>query len=260
MVDLSKMITIPDLGSGQILYNSDQMRSLYKETRDLIDISLSSYQLSLLEAYQKELDDWNERYSLTAIHEPEKIRVKHFLDSFSPWLVMKDTPVNRLIDIGTGAGFPGIPLKILLPDTEVVLVDSVGKKTDFCQHIIDKLDLSGIDIILDRVERLARDDQYREVFDWAVARAVARLDTLSEYMLPFVKIGGRMLAMKGDQGPSETQQAEQAVKLLGGELTQVQRITLPGVTEDRFLITIEKIASTPEKYPRRVGVPTKRPL
>jgi len=236
------------------------MRALLKETRDLLGISLSPYQLSLLEAYQRELDDWNERYSLTAIHEPEKIRVKHFLDSFSPWLVMKDTPVNRLIDIGTGAGFPGIPLKILLPDSEVVLIDSVSKKTDFCQHIIDKLDLSGIEVIHDRVERIAREDQYREEFDWAVARAVARLDTLSEYMLPFVKIGGRMLAMKGDQGPSETQQAEQAARLLGGELSQVQRLTLPGVTEDRFLITIEKIASTPEKYPRRVGVPSKRPL
>ena len=236
------------------------MESLSKETRDLIGISLSPYQLSLLEAYQEELDDWNERYSLTAIHEPDKIRVKHFLDSFSPWLVMKDTPVNRIIDIGTGAGFPGIPLKILLPDSDIVLVDSVGKKTEFCQHIIDKLDLSGIKVVHDRVERLARENLYRENFDWAVARAVARLDTLSEYMLPFVKVGGKMLAMKGDQGPSETQDAHQALILLGGELSKVLRLTLPGVTEDRYLVTITKKASTPDKFPRRVGVPTKRPL
>lgn len=236
------------------------MKSLLKETRELVGINLSPYQLSLLEAYKEELDDWSERFSLTAINQPEKIRVKHFLDSFSPWLVMKDTIVNRLIDIGTGAGFPGIPLKIILPDSEVVLVDSVHKKTDFCQHIIDKLDLKGIEVIHDRVERLAREKDFRESFDWAVSRAVAHLNTLSEYMLPFVKIGGNMLAMKGNQGPTEAQQAHQAVHLLGGELSQIQRLTLPGVTEDRYLITIEKKASTPEKYPRRVGVPIKRPL
>jgi 16S rRNA (guanine527-N7)-methyltransferase len=236
------------------------MESLKKETENLIGISLSPYQISLLEEYQRELNDWNQRFSLTAIHEPDKIQVKHFLDSFSAWKVMRDTPVNRMIDIGTGAGFPGIPLKILLPDSEIILVDSVNKKTDFCHHIIEKLNLSGISVIHDRVERLAKEKRFREEFDWAVARAVARLDTLSEYMLPFVKIGGKMLAMKGDRGPSETQRAHQAVKLLGGELSQVQRITLPGVTEDRYLITITKKASTPEKYPRRVGVPAKRPL
>jgi 16S rRNA (guanine527-N7)-methyltransferase len=143
---------------------------------------------------------------------------------------------------------------------EVVLVDSISKKTNFCQHIIDELDLKGIQVIHERVERLARREEFREKFDWAVARAVARLSTLSEYLLPFVKIGGRMLAMKGDQGPSEAQGALRAVSILGGELMQVQGIILPGVTEERFLITIEKKASSPEKYPRRVGIPSKRPL
>lgn len=236
------------------------MENLKQETLDLIGITLTSYQISLLEDYEQELDKWNERYSLTAIHEPDQVRVKHFLDSFSPMLVMKNTPVKKLIDIGTGAGFPGIPLKILLPDTEVVLVDSVNKKTDFCQHIIDRLKLRGITVIHDRVEHLAREIDFREQFDWAVARAVAQLDTLSEYLLPFVKIGGMMLAMKGDQGPFETQKAAPAISLLGGELQQVKRLTLPGVTEDRFLITIEKKATTPEEYPRRVGVPSKKPL
>ncbi len=236
------------------------METLQQETQDLIGITLSSYQLSLLERYGQELDEWNERYNLTAIHEPEKIRVKHFLDSFSPYLVFQNTPVNRVIDIGTGAGFPGIPLKILLPDTEVVLVDSINKKTEFCQHIIVSLKLKGIQVVQDRVERLAREFDFRERFDWAVARAVAKLPTLSEYMLPFVKVGGSMLAMKGDQGPFEAQKANEAVCMLGGELTQVKKITLPGVTEDRFLITIEKKVTTPEKYPRRVGVPGKKPL
>lgn len=236
------------------------MEKLKAVTRDLIGITLSPYQISQLEEYERELERWNDRFNLTAIHESEKIHVKHFLDSFSALLVLKNTPVKRIIDIGTGAGFPGIPLKILLPETEMVLVDSVGKKTDFCQHIVDHLKLSRVHVIHDRVERMAREAEFRETFDWAIARAVARLSTLAEYMLPFVKIGGGMLAMKGDQGPFEAQQAHQAVSLLGGELQQVKKVTLPGVTEDRFLITIGKRVTTPDKYPRRVGVPSKKPL
>jgi 16S rRNA (guanine527-N7)-methyltransferase len=236
------------------------MENLKQETQNLIGITLSPLQLSLLQEFERELKDWNERYSLTAIHEPNQIRVKHFLDSFSPMLVMKNTPVNKLIDIGTGAGFPGIPLKILLPEMEVLLVDSVNKKTEFCQHIVDHLDLKGVQVIQDRVENLARDENYREKFDWAVARAVAQLPTLSEYLLPFVKVGGKMLAMKGDQGPFEAQKATPALNMLGGELEQVLNLTLPRVTEDRYLITITKNAPTPEKYPRRVGIPQKRPL
>jgi 16S rRNA (guanine527-N7)-methyltransferase len=236
------------------------MDKLKADTQGLIGITLSPYQITLLEEYERELRRWNKRFNLTAIDEPTKIHVKHFLDSFSSLLVIKNTPLERMIDIGTGAGFPGIPLKILLPEIEMVLVDSVGKKTDFCQHIVDHLKLTGVQVIHERAERLARKGEFREKFDWAVARAVSRLSTLAEYMLPFVKIGGRMLAMKGDQGPFETQQAHQAVSVLGGELQQVRKITLPGVTEDRFLITIGKVATTPEKYPRRVGVPSKKPL
>jgi len=236
------------------------MDTLKKETHDLIGITSSSHQLSLLETYQQELNEWNSRYNLTAIHDPEKIRVKHFLDSFSPYLVLKNISLKNIIDIGTGAGFPGIPLKILLPKTDVVLVDSNHKKTEFCQHIIDRLGLSGIQVLHERVERLAKEETYREQFDWAIGRAVAQLSTLCEYMLPFVRMGGSILAMKGDQGPIEVQQAQQAIDILGGELNQVKRINLPGVTEDRYLITVVKKASTPEKYPRRVGVPNKKPL
>jgi 16S rRNA (guanine527-N7)-methyltransferase len=236
------------------------METLKIETQKLIGVTLNNHQLSLLDRFQKELEEWNTRFNLTAIQEPEKVKVKHFLDSFSAYLMIKDTPQKKIIDIGTGAGFPGIPIKILLPDSEVTLVDSISKKTEFCQHVITALQLKGIQVIQDRVEHLARKEKFREEFDWAVARAVAKLSTLSEYMLPFVKIGGRMLAMKGDQGPQEAQSAHQAINLLGGELSKIQKITLPGVTEDRFLILIEKKASTPEKYPRRVGIPGKRPL
>lgn len=226
----------------------------------MIGIKLSAQQLELLEEYEKELQVWNQRMSLTAIDESDQIRTKHFLDSFSSLLVMRNTALKSLIDIGTGAGFPGIPLKIILPETEVLLVDSVHKKTDFCRHIIDHLQLKGINVVHDRVERLGRDSRYREQFDWGVARAVAQLSTLAEYLLPFVRIGGKMLAMKGEQGPFEAQKAATALGLLGGELQAVKKVTLPGVTEERFLITIAKKAVTPDKYPRRVGVPGKKPL
>jgi 16S rRNA (guanine527-N7)-methyltransferase len=236
------------------------MKELAKETLTLTGIKLSPFQVSLLEIYQKELDWWNSRYNLTAIDDPEKIKVKHFLDSFSSYLILKNTPPKRLIDIGTGAGFPGIPLKILLPETEVVLVDSINKKIEFCQHIVNTLELQGVQVIKERAERLARDEFFREKFDWAIARAVANLSTLSEYLLPFVKVGGGMLAMKGDQGPVEVQQAQRAFDILGGELSQVKKISLPSVPEDRYLIHVTKKATTPEKYPRRVGIPNKRPL
>ncbi len=236
------------------------MKTLIRETQDLIGKSLTPYQISLLERYMQELDIWNERYSLTAIHDPEKVRVKHFLDSFSCYLVMENTPLRRLIDIGSGPGFPGIPLKILLPKIEVTLVDSVKKKTDFCQHIVDALKLEGIEVVRERAERLAKQPQYREEYDWAVARAVANLRELAEYLIPFVKLGGHMLAMKGDSGPAEAHDAQEAIKLLGGELSKIHHLTLPGVAEDRYLVVIKKKASTPERYPRRVGIPQKRPL
>ncbi len=236
------------------------MKELRKETEGLIGLRLSEQQVARLQAYADELAAWNQRFSLTAISEPEKIRIKHFLDSFTPYLVMKNLPGRRVIDIGTGAGFPGIPLKILLPEIEVILVDSIGKKTAFCEHIVRHLGLEGIQVVRERVERLGQDQTFREQFDWAIARAVAHLSTLSEYLLPLVKVNGKMLAMKGAQGPQEAQEAENALSMLGGDLQQVLEIKLPGVVEHRYLITILKKASTPDQYPRRVGIPGKRPL
>lgn len=236
------------------------MKELIKETEGFIGLRLSEQQVARLQAYADELSEWNQRFSLTAISDPEKIRIKHFLDSFTPYLVMKNLSGRRVIDIGTGAGFPGIPLKILLPEIEVILVDSIGKKTAFCEHIVRHLGLEGIQVVRERVERLGQDQAFREQFDWAIARAVAHLSTLSEYLLPLVKVNGKMLAMKGAQGPQEAQEAENALSMLGGDLQQVQEIKLPGVVEHRYLITILKKASTPDKYPRRVGIPGKRPL
>ncbi len=167
---------------------------------------------------------------------------------------------DRLIDVGTGAGFPGIPLKVIYPKLNLTLVESVGKKIDFCQHMVDKLHLENVAVIKDRVEEIGQDDAHRERYDWAVARAVAIMPILVEYLLPLIRVGGQMIAMKGETGPAETHAAESALGKLGGRVKQVQKIELPGVVEERYLITIEKVAATPVRFPRRTGIPKKRPL
>jgi 16S rRNA (guanine527-N7)-methyltransferase len=236
------------------------MEKIIQETSDLIQVTLTDTQVSHLVCYREELDRWNEHYSLTAIRDPEKVRVKHFLDSFSCALVIKGQPDARIIDVGTGAGFPGIPLKILYPETQITLVDSVRKKVEFCQHVIDVLGLDGIQVIRERAERLGQNPVFRETYDWAVARAVAQLPELAEYLLPLVRRGGAMLAMKGETGPAEAQQSSRVLDILGGELDRVVHLTLPGVREDRYLVVVKKTASTPKKFPRRVGTPGKNPL
>jgi len=188
------------------------------------------------------------------------VRTKHFLDSFSCVLAWGGTPPHRLIDVGTGAGFPGIPLKILYPGMKLTLVESVGKKAMFCAHIVRLLGLDGVEVIQSRAEQVGCAPEHREQHDWAVARAVASMNVLSEYLLPLVRVGGTMLAQKGESGPAETQAAEKAIKLLGGKLRQVIPVNLPGVVDDRFLILVDKSAATPPKYPRKPGLPVKRPL
>jgi 16S rRNA (guanine527-N7)-methyltransferase len=210
--------------------------------------------------YEKELLDWNQKFNLTAIRDVESIRVKHFLDSYSCVLAWKAAPPLRLVDIGTGAGFPGIPLKIIYPTTHVTLVESVGKKAMFCQHIISKLGLEDIDVIQSRAEDIGQLPAHRESYDWAVARAVANMTVLSEYLLPLVKVGGHILAQKGESGPAEVQSAEKAMKLLGGKLKQLIPVNLPGVADDRFLVIVDKVAATPKNYPRKAGIPAKTPL
>ena len=213
-----------------------------------------------LTMYEKELLDWNQKFNLTAIRDSESIRTKHFLDSFSCVLAWKAFPPNQLIDIGTGAGFPGIPLKILYPNLKLTLVESVGKKAMFCQHIVRVLGLEQVDVIQSRAEELGQTSAHREKYEWAVARAVANLNVLSEYLLPFVKVGGAMLAQKGEGGPAEAQSAEEAMRILGGKLKQLIPVNLPGVADDRYLVVAEKIAATPPKYPRKPGIPMKQPL
>lgn len=236
------------------------MEQLVRDTRDLFNIQLTEKQITLLSMYEKELMEWNQKFNLTAIRDVETIRTKHFLDSFSCVLAWSASPPNKLIDIGTGAGFPGIPLKILYPNLKLTLVESVGKKAKFCQHIVDVLGLDHVDVIQARAEDIGQGSQHREQYDWAVARAVANLNVLSEYLLPLVKAGGSMLAQKGESGPAEAQSAENAMNVLGGKLKQLISVRLPGVSEERYLIVVEKITATPSKYPRKPGIPTKQPF
>jgi 16S rRNA (guanine527-N7)-methyltransferase len=236
------------------------MQVLSQYVHRQLGVRLSRSQLSALSLYERELVDWNTRFNLTAIRDPQEIHIKHFLDSLTCILAMRETPVGRLIDVGTGAGFPGIPIKILYPKMQLTLVESVGKKAEFCRHVVRILDLQGVEVIQERAETIGQDPIYRERYDWSVARAVAILPVLAEYLLPLVRVGGGMLAMKGESGPAEAHSAEHALRVLGGHLRQLLPVTLPGVVEERYLVVIDKVAATPSGYPRKVGVPAKRPL
>ncbi len=236
------------------------MEKLVQDAGTLFNLHITGRQVMLFTAFEKELLEWNQKFNLTAIRDAESIRTKHFLDSLSCVLAWKGTPPNHLIDVGTGAGFPGIPLKILYPNLKLTLVESVGKKAMFCQHVVRVLGLEHVDVIQARAEELGQDVGHREKYDWAVARAVANLNVLSEYLIPLVRVGGTMLAQKGESGPAEAQSAEKAMKLLGGKLKQLIPVNLPGVADDRYLILVDKVAATPPKYPRKPGIPAKQPL
>jgi 16S rRNA (guanine527-N7)-methyltransferase len=236
------------------------MEKLAHQALDLFGVHLTGRHILALLNYERLLLEWNQKHNLTAIRDTKGIRTKHFLDSFSCILSWKANPPTSLVDVGTGAGLPGIPLKILYPAMQVTLVESVGKKAKFCQHVIEKLGLEGIDVQQARAEDLGQTADHREQYDWAVARAVAKVRVLVEYLLPLVKIGGTMLAQKGENAPAETQSAEDAISVLGGHVRQLHPVTLPGVTDQRYLVLVDKVAATPSTYPRKRGVPTKQPL
>jgi 16S rRNA (guanine527-N7)-methyltransferase len=236
------------------------MEKLVQEAQALFNVHLTGRQVIALTTYERELIEWNQKFNLTAIRDEAGIRTKHFLDSFSCVLAWKATPPANLIDIGSGAGFPGIPLKIIYPNTKVTLVESVGKKAMFCQHVVSLLGLGGVNVINSRAEDLGQTREHRERYDWGVARAVANLRVLAEYLLPLVQVGGAMLAQKGESGPAEVHTAEKAIQLLGGEVRQLMPVTLPGVVEERYLVVVDKVAATPPGYPRKAGLPTKKPL
>lgn len=236
------------------------MENFKHDVKNLLGIRLNANQIEALQQYEQELLLWNKQYNLTAIRDQKGIRMKHFIDSLSCLIYLGERLPFKIIDVGTGAGFPGIPLKIAIPNIRITLVDSIGKKTSFCRHIVDLLGLEDVEILQARAEEVGQMPEHREKYDCAVARAVANLPTLVEYLLPLVQVGGIMLAQKGKSGPAEAQDAEKATRLMGGHLRQLHQVNLPGVAEERYLILIDKIAATPFQYPRRVGIPSKKPI
>ncbi len=225
-----------------------------------LGIHLSEEQIHQFKQYQQFLLDWSQRLNLTAVCEPGQIQQRHFLDSLSCSLVTGDLNGQTLIDVGSGAGFPGFPLKILFPELRLTLLESVGKKAKFLAHTVNELQLVDVQIISGRVEEVGQDVAHRQVYDWAVARAVARLAILVEYLLPLVRIEGHMLAQKGRQAEEEVREASSGIAILGGGPPQLLPVQIPGQYEPSNLVLIRKRKPTPDKYPRRTGIPAKRPL
>ncbi len=239
---------------------ADRYEGLACAAEQLLNLELSGQQLRAFSLYGRELVAWNARFNLTAITEPEEIEIKHFLDSLSCLKAAELRPPAHIVDVGSGAGFPGLPLKIAFPQFRLTLVESVGKKVEFCRHIVETLGLEGVEIIHARAEALGRDAAHRGHYDWAVARAVAAAPVVLEYLLPLLRLQGRALLQKGATGPAEIHSARHALAVLGGEVRRMIPVELPRVAEPRYLIIVEKTAATPEKYPRRPGIPAKRPL
>ena len=241
--------------------NNQDMKTFTEAVRTLIGCDLVKEQLSALKVFEEELLEWNQHISLTAIRDSDGVRIKHFLDSLTVLLAWdRKSPPERVIDVGTGAGFPGLVLKILWPNTRLTLVESVHKKADFCRHIVDRLGMDGVTVLSERAEVVGQDPSHRHTYDLAVARAVARMPILMEYLLPLVHRNGIVMAMKGETAHAETHAAHNAINLLGGKLHKLINVKLPGVVEERFIVVVHKIARTPEEYPRRVGVPAKNPI
>ena len=236
------------------------MQNLRDAAYETLGLELSKRQVEAFSWYGEELQVWNKRFNLTAITSKEEIETKHFLDSLSCVLARQFHPSGAVVDIGTGAGFPGLPLKIVFPQIQLTLLESIGKKVSFCRHVVKKLKLKEITVEQSRAESQGRKTEFRASYDSAIARAVATTPVVVEYALPLIKVGGCAILQKGETGPAEAQLAENAIHLLGGRMEQVVKVELPGVQETRYLLVVRKVAATPDRYPRRPGIPAKRPI
>ncbi len=228
-----------------------------------LGLRLSAKQLEQFHIYWQELVEWNRRVNLTGITGYQEVQTKHFLDSLTVCLVWPPPSANavlRIIDVGTGAGIPGVPLKILFPEIRLVLLEATEKKATFLRYINDRLGLTDVEVVTGRAEDAARQGRYRESFDIVVSRAVAPLVTLAELALPFSIVGGSFIAQKKGDLASEISRAERAISRLGGRLREVRTVNLEELSDERQLVVIDKELATPELYPRRPGIPSKRPL
>ena len=235
-------------------------KNVLKNGCEFFHIPLSEMQEKQFQKYYEMLITWNQVMNLTAITDYDEVMQKHFVDSLSLMQGLDVSSCKTLIDVGTGAGFPGIPLKIMYPHLEVVLLDSLNKRVKFLNAVVEELGLKSIKAIHGRAEDIAKQKEYRESFDLCVSRAVANLSSLSEYCLPFLKRGGMFVSYKSGTVDEELKKAKKAIFLLGGEKKKVIIFILPDSDIERSLVMIQKIKGTPEKYPRKAGVPAKEPL
>lgn len=225
-----------------------------------LELELNETQLQQFERYYELLVEWNKVMNLTAITEYEEVYEKHFLDSLAIVKVEDINKVESIIDIGTGAGFPGIPLKIAFPHLKVVLLDSLNKRINFLNTVIEELGLDNVETLHGRAEDYAKKAEYREQADLCVSRAVANLSTLSEYCLPYVKVDGKFIPYKSGEITTETDEAKKAVGILGGNVKKILKFHLPDSDITRSFVVIEKKKATPKKYPRKAGLPSREPL
>lgn len=229
-----------------------------REDTNKLNIDLTDIQAEKFYTYMKLLLEWNEKINLTAITEPEEIIKKHFVDSLTIEKYVKDN--SYIIDVGTGAGFPGIPLNIVSNTSKIVLLDALNKRLNFLNEVIKQANLENIKTVHFRAEEAGKNREYREKFDIATSRAVAPLNILVEYLLPFVKIGGKCICMKGSNIDEELENSKNAISILGGKIENIESFTLPETDMARNIIVITKISKTPEKYPRKPGTPSKEPI
>ena len=255
------MILVGDLidyyvKNGEIM--KDNLKNFFLEGLKKIEISICNKQINLFNTYMELLLEWNEKINLTAITDESEIILKHFVDSLT---ILKYIGENdKIIDVGTGAGFPGIPIAIMMPNVKITLLDSLNKRINFLNEVIKGLDLKNVETIHSRSEDCGKDTLFREKYDIALARAVANLSTLSEYLLPFVKIKGKMICMKGSEIEEELRNAEYAIGVLGGRVIQRDEFVLPDSNIKRNIIVVEKEQFTPKMYPRKAGLPAKEPI
>ncbi len=236
----------------------EEFKEKMRDYANEIGILLNEKQINQFYDYMNLLIEWNEKINLTAITKPEDIILKHFIDSMT---IAKYTKKEAtIIDVGTGAGFPGIPLKIIREDLQVTLLDALNKRIQFLNEVICQLEIKDITAIHSRAEELGKDKKCRENFDYATSRAVANVSTLLEYLMPFVKIGGACISMKGAEVEEELQQSKKAISILGGEIEKIEKFQLPKSNMNRNIITFRKTKTTPLKYPRKPGTPSKQPI
>ncbi|UOQ49578.1 16S rRNA (guanine(527)-N(7))-methyltransferase RsmG [Gracilibacillus caseinilyticus] len=223
-------------------------------------IEITDKQLQQFECYFELLVEWNEKMNLTAITDKEEVYAKHFYDSITAAFYFDFTNEFHLCDVGAGAGFPSLPLKILFPQINVTIVDSLKKRITFLNHLASELELEGVSFYHDRAELFGKKDKFRHIFDVVMARAVARTSVLAELCLPLLRTNGTFIALKGSQVEEELTEAEDAIELLGGKLRSIEHFSLPENNGERNIVIIDKKRKTPKKFPRKPGVPNKNPL